>query len=144
MNQVHHCPNGVLFRLSMCALAIVLWITSEVEPRTVIAQFSNATNGGAMLTVLLGVLGMVGAADILVNDVLDDRFTWRLAKRNRHFILIALAFCYTASMFVSLSTLKSPGLTIFYGWAVFSLISLAFVDAYQRKRKSSHDAVFIH
>lgn len=121
----------------MSSLAVVLWIISDIEPRAMMAQFAEHGAGG-FLCALIGLLGVIGMVDVLINDFLPDRFTWRVARKQRHFVLVALAFCYIASLYVSLDTVKSTGLSLFYTWNAVSLLSLAFVDAYTRNKDSTH------
>jgi hypothetical protein len=121
----------------MCSLAVVLWITAEIEPRSMTAQFAVSGAGGFMCA-LTGLLGLIGMVDVLINDFLPDRYQWRTARKNRHFVLVAIAFCYIASLYVSLETVKSTALSLFYTWNAISLLSLAFVDAYTRNKESAN------
>lgn len=133
----NHCPSGALYRLSMSSLAVVLWIVSAIEPRAMMAQFAEH-NAGGFLCALIGLLGIIGMLDVLINDFMSDRFNWRTVRKQRHFVLVALAFCYIASLYISLDTVRSTGLSLFYTWNAVSLLSLAFVDAYVRNKESMH------
>lgn len=137
MNSSSNCPSAVLYRLSMCSLGLVLWIIAEIEPRSMTAQFADSRAGG-FLIAMTGILGIIGMIDVLINDILPERFTWAYARTHRHFVLVALAFCYIASLYTSLDTVKSAGLSLFYCWNAVSLLSLAFVDAYSRSKESTN------
>ncbi len=107
-----------------------------MEPRSLVAQFSTNADSGPLLCLLLGILGAIGVVDVLINDVFPERFKWKVIKKHRHFVLIALAFCYVASLYVSIFNIRSAALSLFYGWNALSLLSLAFVDAFQRNRNA--------
>ena len=137
MNQ-WKCHSAVLYRLSMCSLAIVLWLITILEPRSILALYASTAPASFMLAAT-AVIGLIGVLDVLINDVLPDRFIWRLAERHRHFILVSLAFCYIAGMYISVAIVRSNALNLFFTWNAVSLLSLAFSDARHRHKDICHE-----
>lgn len=135
-----NCAAAVLYRLTMCSLAAVLWLIAEFDSRSLMAQFAQH-DYGALLAAATGILGIIGMFDVLINDVLNERFHWRPAYRHRHLILVGLAFCYIAQVYIASSFFKSIGLNLFASWNAVSLLSLAFIDATQRSKEMTQHAL---
>jgi hypothetical protein len=72
---------------------------------------------------------------------MPKQFHWRVAVRQRHFILAAMAFCYVAQLYVAFLYLRSSGLLIHYLWNVFAIMAVAFFDAHQRSKDASCEIV---
>ena len=134
-----NCVAAVLYRLTMCSLAVSLWLIAEFDSRSLMAQFANHSYG-SFLTAATGILGIVGMFDVLINDVMNERFKWRPAYRHRHLILVVLAFCYIAQVYIGATSFKSLGLNLFASWNAVSLLSLAFIDAAQRSKEMTLNA----
>lgn len=134
------CRIGVLYRISMCSLAVLMSMFAELEPRSMMALMAR-TNAGSFLCISLGITGAIGLIDALINDLLPRSYKWRVAFRQRHFILVALAFEYTASFYVSLSTVQSNAMCLFFGWNTLSLVTLAFLDATTRSTERRYGRV---
>jgi len=127
---------GSIFRVYMGGNAIVSAYLAVAEPRSLMHWVASTFEGA----FLIGALAMVGAAavlDAVINDFMPTRFNWRIAVRQRHFILAAMAFCYLAQLYVAFLYLRSSGLLIHYLWNVFAILAVAFFDAHQRCKDSS-------
>jgi len=129
-----NCAAAVLYRLTMCSLGVVLWVISTLDARSLMAQFATH-DYGSFLCAATGILGLIGMVDVLINDVLNEKFNWRPAYRHRHLILVGLAFCYIAQVYIGSTSFKSLGLNLFASWNAVSLLSLAFIDAAQRSKE---------
>lgn len=127
---------GSIFRLYMGGLAIVTWFMAMTEPRSM-SSLAAASGAGEILAWLLMVIGSAAVVDALVNDFLPQRFHWRVAVRQRHFILAAMAFCYTAQLYVAFSSMRSTGLLLYYLWNAVSITFIQFVDAHQRSKDAT-------
>lgn len=138
MSLPNSVTTSVLYRLSLFSLAIVIWAMTMLEPRSLMAQFGTTTGAG-MLSSVAGALGVIGVIDVIINDILPERFQWQAAKHHRHMILVALAFCYVAQLYIAFTAFKSLELNVFYCWNATSLLSLALVDAHQRNPRPAKD-----
>lgn len=127
---------GSVFRLYMGGSAIVTWYLAMTEPRSMVSQAASTQAGSTLVWCLL-LVGLAAVVDAVVNDFLPDRFHWKTAVRQRHFILCTMAFCYVAQVFVAFSSLRSNGLLAYYLWNAVSIMFINFVDAHQRSRDAT-------
>jgi hypothetical protein len=116
--------------------AIVSWFIAGSDPRS-LASLTAASTDGAILVWVLALIGVALLLDAGVNDFLPARFRWRTAVRQRHFILMAMAFCYCAQLYVGLSNYTSIALLVYYLWNVCAIMLVTFVDANQRSRDAT-------
>jgi hypothetical protein len=96
-----------------------------------------STSDGAALIWFLMVVGIAVLLDALINDFLPERFRWRIAVRQRHFMLAAMAFCYVAQLYVAYYNFRSTGLLLYYLWNASTIMLIAFIDAHQRSKDAS-------
>lgn len=92
---------------------------------------------GAALIWLLAIVGLAAVIDGVINDLLPARYHWRIALRQRHFILALMAFCYVAQLYVAFFNLRSTGLLMYYLWNAIIIMAVAFFDAHQRSKDAS-------
>lgn len=127
---------GSIFRVYVGGNAIVSGYLALVEPRSLMYLVAETPQGLALIFVL-AIVGAAALVDALINDFLPARFNWRVAVRQRHFILAAMAFCYLAQLYVAFLNLRSSGLLIQYLWNVVAIMAVAFFDAHQRSKDAS-------
>jgi hypothetical protein len=127
---------GSLFRIYMGGNAIVSWYMALAEPRSLMHLVASSLEGSALIWLLMFV-GVAALLDALINDFLPPRFHWRMAIRQRHLILAALAFCYVAQLYVAFFNLRSTGLLLYYLWTAITIMAVAFFDAHQRSKDAS-------
>lgn len=125
-----------IFRLYMGGNAVNCWYLAMTEPRSMLSAAAN-TDAGLILTWLMLFVGLAALADVVINDFLPRRFHWRTAVRQRHFIFVAMAFCYVAQLYVAFASLRSPGLLMYYLWNAVTIMFIAFVDAHQRSKDAT-------
>lgn len=116
--------------------AMVTWYMAMFEPRSMVHLVATAGQGAALFWLLL-VVGAAALADAIINDFLPPRYHWRVAVRQRHMILAAMAFCYIAMLYVAFLHLRSSGLLIQFLWNVSTIMAVAFFDAHQRSKDAS-------
>lgn len=126
---------GSVFRLYMGGSAFVTWYLAMFEPRSMMS-LAASTEAGAALIWCLMLIGMAAVVDAVINDFLPQRFHWRVAVRQRHFILAAMAFCYVAQLYVA-SRMHSTGLLLIYLWNAIAITLIQFVDAQQRSKEAT-------
>lgn len=127
---------GSVFRMYMGGCAIVNWYMALYEPRSLMSLVAASTEGEVWIWLAMFV-GVAALLDSLINDFLPARCHWRVALRQRHFILMAMAFCYVAQLYVAFLYLRSSGLLIHYLWNVATIMAVAFFDAHQRSKDAS-------
>jgi hypothetical protein len=127
---------GSIFRMYMGGNAIVSAYMAQFEPRSLMSWVASTVEG-ATLIFLLAIVGAAALLDAVINDFMPKRFHWRVALRQRHFILTVMAFCYLAQLYVAFLYLRSSGLLMHYLWNVFAIMAVAFFDAHQRSKDAA-------
>lgn len=127
---------GSLFRVYMGGSAIIGWYMAMYEPRSMMHLVAKSGDGAVLFWLLL-VVGAAAMVDAIINDFLPARYHWRVAVRQRHMILTAMAFCYIAMLYVAFIHLRSSGLLIQFLWNVSTIMAVAFFDAHQRSKDAS-------
>ena len=129
--------SGSVFRIYVGGNAIVSWYVALTDPRSLMHAVT-ASDQGAMLIWLLAVLGAAAVLDAVINDLAPRKFHWRVALRQRHFILTAMAFCYLAQLYLAcIYNFRSTGLLMYYLWNAGMIMLAAFLDAHQRSKDYS-------
>lgn len=127
---------GCVFRIYLGGNAIITCCVGLTEGRSLIHMAAASSEGGALIWLLMG-LGGAAILDAVINDLLPRRFHWRVALRQRHFILAAMAFCYVAQLYVAFYNLGSSGLLMYYLWNAGMIMLAAYLDAHQRLKDAS-------
>lgn len=117
--------------------AFVTWFLAVFEPRSVMSLAATSSSAGVVMVWLLMLIGVAAVIDAVINDFLPPRFHWRVALRQRHFILAAMAFCYVAQLYVTFAHLRSTGLLLYYFWNAIAITLIQFVDAHQRSKDAT-------
>ena len=120
----------------MGGTAIMTWYMAFFEPRSMVHMVAASADGAALFWLLLAI-GSAAVLDAVINDFMPERFHWRIAVRQRHVILAAMAFCYMAMLYVAFLYLRSSSLLVQFLWNVVTIMAVAFFDAHQRKKDAS-------
>ena len=139
MNELQHAGSdraGSIFRIYMGGNAIVAWYVALTDPRSLLHLVASTTEGVVLIWLLL-IVGCAALLDALINDLLPQRFHWRPALRQRHFIFAALAFCYVAQLYLAFFNLRSAGLLLYYIWNAGMIMLVVFIDAHQRSKDAT-------
>jgi hypothetical protein len=128
--------SGSLFRLFVSSQAVLVCYLALFEERSMYALLARSTDG-FVLTGLMGLCGLVGIAEIAINDLFSLSFRWDSGRRYRHFGFAAIAFCYAAQTFVAAYHLGSLGLAIFFLWNALWVVAFSLFDANQRSKEAA-------
>lgn len=131
---------GSVFRMYVGGNAIVTWYVAMTDPRSLMYLVASTRDGAILIWALMAV-GAIAVLDAVINDFLPDRFHWRVALRQRHYILVAMAFCYIAQLYVEFNSLRSGGLLAYYLWNALTIMLVAFIDAHQRSQDAQQCAI---
>lgn len=120
--------------LSAFATIVVIWWEPAALTHRLITQSGLP---GWYLVGALAALALFGVIDVVVNDMLPDRFRIRCAKRYRHLIYIALATGLACMSYVFVAGDGGwfrPLVLPFWVDASFAAL-VAFLDLFQRHRR---------
>lgn len=137
-----HDHFGAFFRFAVGGDALVSWHSSYSDPTARMFRIAQTYEGG-LLIWLMGIIGIVVMADVIINDCTPDRIRigarefpirWKRAFKYRHFIFVALALCYATHPFIAEKGGYAVSSSLFFYWNAFLNIGLAFFDAKERTR----------
>lgn len=120
-----------MFRISIGGLGVIALYMSIWVPDSLSYSVAS-TSDGATLIWAQALLGACAIVDAIVNDLLPKQWHWRLALRQRHFIMVGMAFCFLTQIFSALWQGRLTGLEAYYTWNAITIMVAAFPDAYQR------------
>lgn len=131
-----------VLRAYVAANALWSWYYGVNDPKAGLFAIGRYADGATLIS-LTGVIGLLLALDLLINDFTPDSTTvfgkqfkiaWKKAFQYRHIMFIVLAFCYAAQPFVAKMAGRAVSLVgFFYLHATFSLV-VALLDAKLRSR----------
>lgn len=125
-----------LLRLYMGGNAIVAWHNATTNPSALLYRVAFGSSDGQTLVWFMGFFGLALIADLFINDILPEKYHWKGALKYRHFLLLALAFCYIAQLFVGSMGGQVLHLLIYNLWNAGMIMMAAFLDAKSRSRNS--------
>lgn len=138
---MHADHASTVFRIYVGGNAMVTWYVAMTDPRSLMHMVASTRNGAILIWLLMGV-GLAALLDAVINDVLPTRFHWRPGRRQRHYILAALAFCYIAQLYVEFFNMRSGGLLAYYLWNAATIMTIAFIDAHQRNQDAQCSTIY--
>ncbi|MCB4349776.1 hypothetical protein LA345_38940 (plasmid) [Burkholderia vietnamiensis] len=95
------------------------------------------TDGGALILWMMLACGLVGIADVLINDTGLFRFRIEAARTHRHFGFSGLAFCYVCQIFIAALSVKSPWMAAYSLWNALLVVAFSLIDAHQRSKDAT-------
>lgn len=122
-----------VLRMYMGGNAVVTWYNAITEPTSLVARTSN-TFDGQLLIWILGIIGASMVIDVIINDVMPQKFQWKKALKYRHFLFAALAASYISQLFVSDMASHGNALRVSWVWHAGMTMIASFVDAKKRSR----------
>jgi hypothetical protein len=130
MTSRQSCIATSVLRFYICGLAVFAWFMAFHESRSMNFLAATFPEGAAVYWILF-VCGMVGIADVIVND-LSIKPRWLTVRHNRHFGFLALAFAYAYLAFVAVLKVGSTPLAFYSLWNAVFIIGFSLLDAHQR------------
>lgn len=127
-----------LFRFNLIARSFALLSALTTcylgwySPSSLTARILDMGGGaGVLVLVLMTVVGMAGLADVVVNDLMPDRFRLPRTERNRHtgYNLLGALYLVQAMPGLRLDAAGAAGLIAYYvgsgvlcGWLAWALV----------------------
>lgn len=123
---------STMLRAYMMLSAALYAVTAITQPETLLFKIANhdATALGAMY--LMGLFAVLGMIDLVVNDLMPERFVIRRALQDRHLVNMGLSLCFAVQMFTTVRyELPLSAMPYYALYAVFIPLS-AFADVQRR------------
>lgn len=121
-----------VYTLLMCGLYSY---TALVEPETLVYHVAHADNFSTLTMMAMTIFAVLGLVDLIVNDLLPDRYIIRRALRDRHLVNMGLAGCFGVQMWMCVKYQLPHALLPFYAVYVLLIPASAFADIHKRYNK---------
>lgn len=135
MRRIFDC--GVLLRVFILVQCALFVFTALVHPDTLVYQVAHSDRFTLMTMRGLGVLTVLGAVDLVVNDLMPDRFVIARALHDRHLVNMALAMCFAVQLWTCVRYQLSAAVVPFYLVYILFIPLSAFADVRKRYKKAT-------
>lgn len=123
---------GVLLRLYTMGMSSLYCYTSLTQPGSQLYAIAHASPAALVAMYALGLFALLGSIDVLVNDIMPERFVIRPALRDRHLVSMGMALCFAVQMWTCVR-LELPAAPMpFYAVYVVMIPLSAFADVNKR------------
>lgn len=130
INRALEC--GVLLRTYTMLASGLYAYTSLREPSTLAYQVAHADRFACMTMIGLAIFAVLGTVDLIINDLLPDRFMIPRALHDRHLVSMAIAGCFAVQMSTCVRYDLPHAILPFYGIYVLLVPASAFADVRKR------------
>lgn len=115
--------SDFIARLSFTTYTLVVIVLSTLTNNwvAVVSRYS----GGSVYTVLLQLAGFLLLVDLVINDLMPERFVFQWGLRWRHWVYPIVSFAFTSILFIAEQTYKSvplDALAVYGSMAVFGVL----------------------
>lgn len=135
INRALEC--GVLLRAyTMCQSALYA-VTALTQEQTLLHTVAHANSFATNTMYALLVLSVLGMVDLIVNDLLPDRFVIAYALRDRHLVNMGVAVCFMVQMWTCVKYQLPLSVLPFYAVYVILVPAAAFSDVRKRYKNKA-------
>ena len=121
------------YRLFIYGFGLCVGYLGITDHHSLMYAAGQERDGMALIYIIIAA-SVVGLIEMALNT--ERRTRAACLKNHRHFILLALAFCFLGQLFVAYDSIRSGGVTIFYTWPGIVTMWAAISDARKRGRES--------
>lgn len=135
MTRLFEC--GVLLRLYILLQAGLYAFTALAQDQAITYQVAHADRFTLVTMCGLCIFTLLGFVDLVVNDLLPDRFVIARALRDRHLVNMAISGCFAVQMWTCVRY-QLPGAVLpFYALQVLAVPVSAFADVRKRYKNKA-------
>lgn len=135
MRQIFEC--GVLLRLYTVIMSALYVYTSLTQPGTLTYAVAHADQFALATMYGLGAFALLAFIDLLVNDMMPERFVIARALHDRHLVNMAIAGCFAVQMWTCVRYHLPYAVLPFYAVYVLMVPASAFTDVRKRFKKEA-------
>lgn len=123
---------GVLLRLYTMLMSGLYAYTGLTQADTITYRIAHANNTAQAVMVALAIFAFLGMVDVLVNDIMPERFVIKPALRDRHLVSMGVASCFGVQMWTCVKYGLPDAPLPFYAIYVVLVPISAFADVRKR------------
>lgn len=126
---------AVMLRVYAMLASFLYGATAITQPEALVYRIAHATDFGLWTMYAMVVFAVLGWVDVLVNDLMPDRFSIPRALHDRHLVSMGLSLCFCVQMFVEVRYQLPLAVFPFYLIYVVMIPLSAFADIQKRYKK---------
>lgn len=130
MKRLFEC--GVLLRVYTLFMSGLYSYTCLNHPETIMYKVAHSDAMAYWAAWTLSLCAVLGFIDLIVNDLMSDRFSIKRALKDRHLVLMMIPICFAIEMFTAVRYGHPLILLAFYGVYIFMVPASAFTDVNKR------------
>lgn len=130
MKRLLEC--GVILRLYTMVSAGMYCYTALLNESTQMYAIAHASDFALLTMQALGLFALLGAIDVVVNDLMPCQFVIKRALRQRHIVSMAMAACFCIQMWICVRLGMPDAPLPFYAVYVVLIPLSAFADISKR------------
>lgn len=135
MRRIFDCQ--VLLRVFILVQAGLFAYTGLREPDAMVFHVAHADRFTLMTMAGLALFTVLGVVDLVINDLLPERFVLQRALRDRHLVNMSMAMCFAVQMWTC-ARYEMPHAPIpFYVVQIVFIPLSAFADVRKRYKKKA-------
>lgn len=133
MTRILEC--GVLLRVYTLFMAGLYSYTQLRHPETIMYAVAHADEFAYIMAWALGACSLLGCIDLVVNDLMPERFFITRALHDRHLVMMAIPLCFAVQMFTAVKYNFPLIILAYYSVYIFMVPASAFTDVRKRYKK---------
>ena len=126
---------SILLRVYTMLVSGLYYYTSFNYPDTIMYKVAHVDEFATFAMAIIGALAIVGMIDTLINDIMDERFTFMHALKTRHLVLMGIPICFAVQIFKCVSAELSYAILPYYLIYIVLVPLSAFIDVQKRHLK---------
>lgn len=134
MKRLFEC--GVLLRVYTLFMSGLYAYTCLSHPETIMYAVAHSDAMAYWGALGLGVSAILGFIDLIVNDLMPERFKISRALKDRHLVLMAIPVCFAIEMFTAVRYGHPSILLAYYGVYILLVPASALTDINKRYKKA--------
>lgn len=122
-----------LLRVYIGGNAIISWYLAISDPRSLVG-INALLSDGMPLVWFQAFIGICILMDLVINDFMPKRVTWKNALKYRHVLFSSLAFSFVGQVFSAAMSHQTAANIVYYVFNASIIMLASIVDAKKRSR----------
>lgn len=135
MRRIFEC--GVLLRVFILVQTGLFSFTALTAPAALSYQVAHSDRFTEMTMFGLAAFTVLGLVDLVVNDVMPDRFVIARALHDRHLVNMGMALCFSVQLWSCVRYELPAAVVPFYAVYIVFIPLSAFADVRKRYKKKA-------
>jgi hypothetical protein len=135
MKRLFEC--AVLLRVFILVQAGLFSYTAFEHPEALVYRVAHMDRFTLATMAGLAIFAVLGVVDLIVNDLMPERFVIKRALRDRHLVNMAMALCFAVQLWTCVRYQLPDAVLPFYVVFILFIPLSAFADVRKRYKKKA-------